>query len=335
MDRLQIVYINGDGIGPEVMGATRQVLDHMTGGKIDWIEAKAGLDCKAETDNELPEETLELIRTVGLAIKGPTNTPGGGGFKSVNVRLRQQLDLYAGVRPAISVGLPGTSPNVSLVLYRQNTEGLYACSEESVGPEGEREVRLVTRFTEEAMQRLALRAFNHAREAGIGRVTLVTKRNIHKVWGRVYTDAFETVAAQYDGIQADHLLVDAMAMQLVMRPQQFGVIVAENMFGDILSDLCAGVIGGLGVAPGANIGDDIALFESVHGSADDIAGQGKANPTALILSGAMLLEHVGHLELAQALRFGVIETLKRHRTRDLPGGTLGTTDYVSHLLTNL
>lgn len=331
-----VVYINGDGIGIEVMRATRALVDTVTKEGIEWIEAKAGENCFLTTGNPLPPETLELIREHKVAIKGPTTTPSGGGFTSVNVRLRQELDLYVGLRPSWSLGLPNTRRNVNLTVFRQNTEGLYACKEEVKGPSGSREVLLTARFSEEAMYRLALKAFHYARAQGLTHMTLVNKENIHKVWGRVYHDAFDQVAASFPDITADHMLVDAMGMRLVSQPEKYQVLVIENMFGDILSDVCAGLVGGLGVTPGANLGEDIALFEAVHGSAPDIAGRGIANPTALMLSAAMMLDHMGLVLESKRMKRAIIHTLKNNkcRTGDL-GGKLNTIQFTSAIMENL
>ena len=281
-------------------------------------------------------ETLNLIREHKVAIKGPTTTPSGGGFTSVNVRLRQELDLYVGLRPSWSLGLPHTRRQVNLTVFRQNTEGLYACKEEVKGSPGSREVLLTARFTEEAMHRLALKTFLYARAQRLTHVTLVNKENIHKVWGRVYHDAFNEVAVRFPEITADHMLVDAMGMRLVMQPEKYQVLVIENMFGDILSDICAGLVGGLGVTPGANLGEDIALFEAVHGSAPDIAGRGIANPTALMLSAAMMLDHLGLVLESKRMKQAIINTLKnnKHRTGDL-GGKLNTIQFTSAIMENL
>jgi len=296
-----VVCLPGDGIGPEVVGEMKRVVAAL-GVTIEWIDMPAGESALESHGNPLPRETVEAIRECGVAIKGPTTTPGGGGFKSVNVRLRQELVLDSGFRPVRSLPIPGTTQGVDLVIFRQNTEGLYRCDETTVGEIGSREVTLTARFTEEAMHELSVRAFLFARATGRDHVTTVNKENIHKAWGRVYHDAFDAVAADFPDIRADHMLVDAMGMRLVISPSSYQVIVIENMFGDILSDVCAGLIGGLGVAAGANYGRNCALFEAVHGSAPDIAGKGIANPTAILLSAALMLEHVGKHDEAARLR---------------------------------
>ncbi|MEI6510598.1 MAG: isocitrate/isopropylmalate family dehydrogenase [Candidatus Uhrbacteria bacterium] len=296
-----IVCLPGDGIGPEVIDQMKRVVAAL-GVSVEWIDMPAGESAVETHGCPLPQETLDAIREYKVAIKGPTTTPGGGGFKSVNVTLRQALDLYCGFRPVRSLPIPGTTQGVDLVIFRQNTEGLYLCKEVVAGEVGSREVTLTARFTEEAMLRLARRAFLFSRHAGRTHATIVNKENIHKEWGGMYHAAFSAIAADFPNVIADHMLVDAMGMRLVMNPGAYQVIVIENMFGDILSDVCAGLIGGLGVAAGANYGDRFALFEAVHGSAPDIAGKGIANPTAILLSSALMLEHIGHNTEAKRLR---------------------------------
>lgn len=335
MKQTEIARLAGDGIGPEVMKATCRALDILTDGAIHWFDVRAGEELYRETGNPLPDSTIETISRIGLGIKGPTTTPGGGGFSSVNVALRRALGAYAGVRPVIDIGAPKGRPNVALVVYRENEEGLYDCNEEVLGEPGSREVRFSARFSEQGMTRLAQRAFRYATEAGLSRVTVVTKENIHKGSGGLYHEAFNQVAAEFPDIQADHMLVDAMCMRLVLNPEDYQVLVMQNLFGDIISDLCAGLIGGLGVAPGANIGDKVSLFEAVHGSATDIAGRGIANPTALMRSGAMLLEHIGEIERAQTLEDALRRTIANPATRtgDM-GGPLGTQAFTDAVIRN-
>jgi isocitrate dehydrogenase (NAD+) len=325
----KVVCIAGDGIGPEVTAAMKAVVAE-TGAPIEWVDRPAGLGALTTAGDTLPEATLVDIAEHRLAIKGPTNTPKGEGHVSVNVRLRKIFDLYVGFRPYVSLPFFGLNPRdrMDLMLFRQNTEGLYACQEELIeGPDGA-EVRLAARFTAKAMERLSAYAFRLAAVRGRKRVTLVTKSNIHKGWGKLYRDAFMNVAARFPMLETEEMLIDATAMILATNPRRLDVIVTENMFGDILSDQCAGNIGGLGVAPGANIGDDCAIFEAVHGSADDIAGQDKANPTALILSSAMLLEHAGFHEAARKVREAVSRVISNgiHATGDVlryyPDGTV-------------
>ncbi len=297
----RIVCLPGDGIGPEVIDQMKRVVAAL-GVTVEWIDMPAGESAVATHGRPLPQETLDAIREYKVAIKGPTTTPGGGGFKSVNVTLRQALDLYCGFRPVRSLPIPGTTQGVDLVIFRQNTEGLYLCEETISGEIGSRKVVLTAHFSEEAMLQLAGRAFRFANATGRNHVTVVNKENIHKLWGKMYHDAFNAIAADYPGILADHMLGDAMGMRLVMTPSSYQVMAIENMFGDFMSDVCAGLIGGLGVAAGANYGDHFALFEAVHGSAPDIAGKGIANPTAILLSSALMLEHIGKNAEAKRLR---------------------------------
>lgn len=309
---MKVVCLAGDGIGPEVTASMKLVVG-ATGVPIDWIDMPAGLGALHSHGDPLPPETVEAIRKYRLAIKGPTNTPKGEGFHSINVALRKMFDLYLGYRPVVSLPLPGEigRRNVDILIYRQNTEGLYACKEvRTEGPNGAR-VQLSASFSEEAMIRLAERAFADAVRLGRSRVTLVTKSNIHKEWGRLYRDAFMKVASRHPKIAAEELLVDATSMKLQLQTRHFDMVVTENMFGDILSDLCAGMIGGLGLAAGANIGDDYVIYESVHGSADDIAGQNKANPVALILSAAMMLENTGFEQEAELIRSAIRSVISR------------------------
>lgn len=330
---MKIVYINGDGIGKEVMPATRQVMSYAMDGEIEWIEARAGLEHYKDGNEPLPAPTVELIRAHGLAIKGPTTTPGGEGFESVNVALRRALDLYVGLRPVFSLGLEGRPTDMRIALFRENIEGLYAC-EEVLNLDAQ-EVRLTARFTRDAMYRLARAAFLYAKELGYPRVTYVDKQNIHKVWGRLYHQAFTDVAGAFPEIPSDHRLVDATNMFLSLAPQSWGVIVTENMFGDILADHLAALMGGLGVAPGANIGYGSYVAEAVHGSWPERAGEGIANPTALMLSGAMLLEHTGATHPASRIREAVCKAIAQgERTGDL-GGKLTTMEFTQAVLRRL
>ncbi len=330
---MDIVRIDGDGIGKEVMPPTVALLDRVTRGGINWIPARMGLECFEHCGDPLPQVTLDLVRTHKLAIKGPTTTPQGGGFQSVNVRLRRELDLYVGLRPAMSLGLPGRHERVNIHLFRENTEGLYD-STEALSLDGQ-SVTLTAHFTRRAMLRLARAAFLYARLFDLDTITYVDKQNIHKVWGRLYHGAFLEVAVEFPDISYNHRLVDAANMFLALSPESWGLIVTANMFGDILADHLAAIMGGLGVAPGANIGDEIFVAEAVHGSWPEKAGNGIANPTALMLSGAMLLEHMGEMELAGTIRNAIIRTLTEgDRTADL-GGTLSTTEFAEAVLRRL
>jgi isocitrate dehydrogenase (NAD+) len=341
MLKTTVICLPGDGIGPEVTAAMKRVVA-ATGAKIDWLDMPAGLHGIRETGEPLPQITIDAIAKHRLAIKGPTNTPQGGGFSSVNVKLRQHFDLYVGLRPFVSLPIRGQKP-IDIVLFRENTEGLYACHEEAYtdGPKDapQKVVTLVADFTDTAMTRLAEKAFAFAEQHGRKRVTIVTKSNIHKKWGRLYINAFRAVATKYPQIEATELLVDACAMLVAQDSPKLDVLVTENMFGDILSDALAGRIGGLGVAPGANIGSGCAIFEAVHGSADDIAGKDLANPTALIRSATMLLKSIGLTKEAECIETAlrVVVSSGLHVTGDLrwyyPEGTpvVGTTAFADSI----
>lgn len=334
--RLLVARLSGDGIGPEVMEATCVVLDAVTGGAITWVDLEAGEDCFKRTDVPLPETTVDQLRQIGLGLKSPLTTPSGGGFRSVNVSLRERLHLYAGVRRVRTLpGVQALFQDVDITTFRHNIGDLYGADETVSGHVGHRQVRLVTHFHEASFLKLCGRAFAWAVQHGKTRVTVALKDNILKLSGGVYNEAFKSIAAQYPNITADLIKVDAICMKLVQDPRQFQVIVAPNLFGDILSDLTAGLVGGLGVAPGANIGDNCAIFEAVHGTAPDIAGLGMANPTALMLSGAELLTHVGMTDEAYRVSRAILQALRAgDRTRDL-SGRLNTREFTDAVLQHL
>jgi len=316
-----ITIIRGDGIGPEIMDATLQVLDVLNAG-LSYEQADAGL-AALETHGELlPQATLDSIARNKIALKSPLTTPVGGGFSSINVELRRRFDLYANVRPAIS--FPNTrsrfANGVDLITIRENTEGSYISEGQETSADGETALS-ITRITRKGSERIVRYAFELARRSGRKRVTVVHKANILKSTSGLFLKVARDVAARYPDIACNEMIVDNTCMQLVMRPEQFEVIVTTNLFGDIISDLCAGLVGGLGLAPGANIGQDVAIFEAVHGSAPDIAGQGKANPCALLLAAAQMLEHLGKRAEAERLRQAIIDTLtaRDELTPDLGG----------------
>lgn len=320
-----ITVIRGDGIGPEIMDATLSVLDALKTGLV-YEEADAGLVALEKHGDLLPEATIESIRKNKVALKSPLTTPVGEGFSSINVALRRKFDLYANVRPAKS--FPNTksrfADGVDLITVRENTEGAYLSEGQTVSEDGE--VALSgARVTRTGSERIVRYAFELAKSTGRKKVTAVHKANIIKSTSGLFLNVAREVAAQYPEIEFQEMIVDNCCMQLVMRPEQFDVIVTTNLFGDIISDLCAGLVGGLGLAPGANIGKDAAIFEAVHGTAPDIAGQGKANPCALLLAAAQMLDHVGQPENAERLRKAIVATMeaKDSLTGDL-GGT-GTT----------
>jgi len=323
-----ITLIPGDGIGPEVAAATRQVLD-ASGVRIEWEVREAGAAVAEARGTTLPDDVLESIRRNKVALKGPIGTPIGKGFRSVNVTLRQALDLYANVRPIRS--LPGVEPRfegTDIVIVRENTEDLYAGLELMIMPGVAQSIKLIT---EKACTRICEYAFDYAERMNRKRVSVVHKANIMKLSDGLLLEAFRKVAQRYPRIEPYEIIVDACAMTMVKNANRLDVIVTENLYGDILSDLGAGLVGGLGIVPGANIGRDCAVFEAVHGSAPDIAGQGIANPTALIQSGVMMLHHLGEHAAAARIERGLIKTFERGiRTIDL-GGTARTDEFTRAL----
>src|SRR5438132_3826492 len=298
-----VTLIPGDGIGPELAEATRRVLD-ASGAGFEWEVVDAGEAVIDRYGTPLPEHVLESIRRNRVAIKGPITTPVGEGFRSVNVTLRQALGLYANVRPARSMkGLETRYEDVDLVIVRENTEDLYAGIEHMVGPDAAESIKIITRA---ASERIARYAFEYAVANGRRKVTAVHKANIMKLSDGLFLDSCRTVAAGFEGrVDFEDRIVDNMCMQLVQKPELYDVLVLPNLYGDILSDLCAGLVGGLGVAPGANIGAESAVFEPTHGSAPKYKGQNKVNPTALILSGMLMLRYLGELEAANRLESAV------------------------------
>lgn len=326
----RIVLIPGDGIGPEVTAAARRVVD-ATGLQIKWESHQAGQSALDAVGTPLPKETLDAIRVADATLKGPTATPSGTGFRSVNVELRQKLQLYANFRPARSMpGVPTRYGNVDLIVVRENTEGLYSGLEHEVVPGVVESLRVVT---EPASERIAQFAFETARDQGRKRVTCVHKANILKLSDGLFLRTCRRVAERYLDIQFDDCIIDAAAMKLVLNPQAFDVMVMENLFGDIVSDLTAGLVGGLGLAPSANIGHGVAVFEAVHGSAPDIAGKGLANPTAVILSAVLMLRFLGETNAADRVENAIrsVYTEGKVRTGDL-GGKASTNEFVEAVI---
>lgn len=295
----KVTLIKGDGIGPSIMDEAVKVIN-ASGVKIDWEEAYAGMAAFEKFGTPLPDETMASIDLTRLAFKGPlTTSVGGAGFRSINVVLRQKYELYANVRPAKSwAGVKTRYEDVDIVIVRENTEGLYAGLEHYLTPKKDIAESLAV-VTRSASQRVIDYAFKYARDNNRQKVTVCHKANILKYTQGLFLDVARETAERYPDIQFDEKIVDAACMHMVMNPQQFDVVVCTNMFGDILSDLTAGLVGGLGLIPGANIGDDAALFEAVHGSAPDIAGKNLANPTAVIMAGAMMLSHLGEVQAAE------------------------------------
>ena len=336
---IPVTLIPGDGIGPEIVEATLTALDAL-GAPFEWDRQVAGLEGVKAAQDPLPAATLESIRRTRLALKGPLETPSGGGYRSSNVRLREEFKLYANLRPARTLIPGGRFDNVDLIVVRENLEGLYIGHEHYVQIDDDpHAVAIATGInTRAGSRRLLEYAFAHAMAAGRKKVTIVHKANIMKALTGIFLETAQQVYDdKYKGrIAMDTIIVDACAMKLVLKPQQFDMLVTTNLFGDILSDLVAGLVGGLGMAPGANIGVDAAIFEAVHGSAPDIAGKGLANPVALMLAAAMMLDHVKLAEMATRLRRAIDATLNvdQVRTRDL-GGDAGTAQFTRSLVARL
>jgi isocitrate dehydrogenase (NAD+) len=322
-----ITLIEGDGIGPEVTGAVAGILE-AAGLDVNWEPHLAGVRALEAHGDPLPAPLLDSIRRTKVALKGPVTTPVGGGFSSVNVGLRKALDLFANLRPVWSIpSIPARYEGVDLVIVRENTEDLYSGLEHEVVPGVVESLKIITA---DASTRIARFAFDYARRHGRRRVTAVHKANIMKLGDGLFLRSVKAVAEGYPDITCDDRIVDAACMQLVMNPARFDVLLLPNLYGDIVSDLCAGLVGGLGVVPGANLGTDIGVFEAVHGSAPDIAGQNVANPTALLLSAVLMLRHIGEPAIADRVTsaLGAVLTAGRVRTRDL-GGTATTTEFAA------
>lgn len=331
----QIVKISGDGIGPEISTSVTTILK---AAKVDieWIDARAGEAVYNETGNPLPDETIEAIKKHRIVLKGPLTTPVGAGFRSINVALRQKFDLYSNIRPAKTV--PNVNSNfkdVDMVMFRENTQGLYIGKEHWVD-EKEKHAESIAVVTEYASKRIINAAFEFAKNNGRKKVTLVHKANILKLTTGLFLKVGKEISENYPEIEFEDLIVDNMAMQMVIKPQQFDVIVTTNLFGDILSDLASGLVGGLGVTGAANIGDNAAMFEAVHGSAPDIAGQNKANPIALLFSSLMMLEYLGEKKASERIRSAVYAVLLDHKedcTADIGGQ--GTTESFTEAVCNI
>ena len=330
-----IAVIKGDGIGPEIMDATLLVLNALNVGlQYDFVDA--GLSAYEKTGELLPEATLAAIIKHKVALKSPLTTPVGEGFSSINVALRRKFDLYANVRPAIS--FPNTKSrysNIDLITVRENTEGAYIGEGQSVSEDGETAL-LTQKITRKGSERIVRYAFDLAKNLGRKKIAVVHKANILKSTSGLFLKVAREVAAEYPQIECNEMIVDNTCMQLVMKPEQFDVIVTTNLFGDIISDLCAGLVGGLGLAPGANIGKDCAIFEAVHGSAPDIAGKGIANPCALLLGAVQMLEHIGQVDAGRRLKQAIIDTMndKDHLTPDL-GGSGSTQTFAAAIIKHI
>lgn len=328
-----ITLIPGDGIGPEISEAARRVID-ATGLKIQWEVVQAGEAVISEYGTPLPEYVLDSVKKNKVALKGPLTTPVGKGFRSVNVTLRQELNLYANVRPARTLpGIVSRYENVDLIIVRENTEDLYAGIEHKVGRDAAESIKIITR---EASERIARYAFDLAVKQGRKKVTAVHKANIMKLSDGLFLESARTVAGDYPDIEFEDMIVDAMCMKLVQSPENYDVLVLPNLYGDIVSDLCAGLVGGLGVAPGANIGVESAVFEPVHGSAPKHAGLNRVNPLAILLSGVMMLQHLGENDAADSIAKAVVAVLeeKKSLTYDL-GGNSSTIQMADAIISKL
>ena len=328
----RITLINGDGIGPEISDAVVQIID-ASGLKLDWELQTAGADGIDKEGTPLPDRVLESIKRNKIALKAPVTTPIGKGFKSVNVQLRKALDLYVNLRPCKNLPNVKTKfSNVDIVVVRENTEDLYAGIERKVNEDTAESIKVITR---KASERICKFAFDYAHKNKRKEVCVVTKANIMKLSDGLFLDCYRKVAENYPQINKREILVDNLCMQLVQNPSQFDVLVLPNLYGDIVSDLCAGLIGGLGIAQGANIGKDYAVFEPVHGSAPDIKGQNKANPTALLLSAVEMLKYIGETVYAQKIESALFKTFSQGKfTSDL-GGNLTTKEFTDAIIQNL
>lgn len=321
----KVTLILGDGIGPEITKVTMEAVNKVCP-EICWEIEEAGISALEKHHTLVPRSVFDSLERNRIGLKGPITTPVGSGFRSINVMLRKKYDLYCNLRPIQSINhLHLRYPAVDLLIFRENTEDLYAGIEEAESPDCARSIKIITR---RASLRIARSAFEYARRHQKQKVSVVTKANIMKLTDGLFLDCAREIASFYPEIALEEVLVDNMAMQLVLDPQQYGIILTENLYGDILSDLCAGLIGGLGLVPGANIGSDMALFEPAHGSAPQIAGKNLANPTAMLLSACMMLDHLDENEAAKRLRQGIHSLLADpdKRTADL-GGKLGTKEF--------
>ncbi|GMU46115.1 MAG: isocitrate dehydrogenase [Porticoccaceae bacterium] len=335
MDKTRVTVIPGDGIGPDIVDVTLQVLDRLDVG-LSYDFARAGQAALDQGLDLIPEETIALLAANPAALKGPITTPIGKGFSSVNVSLRRRFELFANVRPTLSIpGVPSRYSDVDLIIVRENMEGIYSGQGQTLSADGER-AELISVVTRTGSQRVLRYAYDMARRLGRRKVTVVHKANIMKSTSGLFLEVARNLAREYPELTHEELIIDNCAMQLVINPNKFDVIVTTNLFGDILSDLCAGLVGGLGLAPGANIGADKGIFEAVHGSAPDIAGRNIANPTALLLAAAMMLDYLGRIEAAGRLRSAIRTVIGagRELTPDL-GGSGTTTGYAAALLREL
>lgn len=325
----RVTLIKGDGIGPDITEATLEVIE-ASGVKIKWDEVSAGEGAIEEYGTPLPEKVIESLKKNKVGLKGPLTTPIGSGFRSINVALRMELDLYANLRPSKTFpGIKSRYEDIDLVVVRENTEDLYSGVEHMVGEDAAESIKIITR---KASERIVRFAFDYARDNGRRKVTAVHKANILKLSDGFFLEIAREVSEKYPGIEFEDRIVDNMAMQLVQKPELYDVMVMPNLYGDILSDLCAGLVGGLGVVPGANIGDQAALFEPVHGSAPKYAGKNYVNPSAMIMAAVLMLRHMEEREAADRIEMALAEQIKEGKdlTADL-GGTAGTSEMAAAL----
>ncbi|WP_429160730.1 isocitrate dehydrogenase [Aeromonas veronii] len=335
MSKRKITVIPGDGIGPSIIESAIQILTH-AGCDFEYEYADAGLVALEKHGELLPQATLDLIEKNKVSLKGPLTTPVGGGFTSINVSLRKKFNLYANVRPVISFkGTRSRYDNIDIITVRENTEGMYSGAGQKRSDDN-KSAEAMSIITREGAERIVKFAFELARQEGRKKVTIIHKANILKSTSGLFLEVAREIASQYPDIQSEEMIVDAACMNLVMYPERFDVMVTTNLFGDILSDLCAGLVGGLGMAPGANIGDGAAIFEAVHGSAPDIAGKNIANPTSVILASIQMLEYLGMQDKAERIREAVRATIESgdRVTRDL-GGTASTSEFTQAIIDRL
>ncbi|UCM62693.1 isocitrate dehydrogenase [Aeromonas hydrophila] len=335
MSKRKITVIPGDGIGPSIIESAIQILTH-AGCDFEYEYANAGLVALEKHGELLPQATLDLIEKNKVSLKGPLTTPVGGGFTSINVSLRKKFNLYANVRPVLSFkGTRSRYDNIDIITVRENTEGMYSGAGQKRSDDN-KSAEAMSIITREGAERIVKFAFELARQEGRKKVTIIHKANILKSTSGLFLEVAREVASRYPDIQSEEMIVDAACMNLVMYPERFDVMVTTNLFGDILSDLCAGLVGGLGMAPGANIGDGAAIFEAVHGSAPDIAGKNIANPTSVILASIQMLEYLGMQDKAERIREAVRATIESgdRVTRDL-GGTASTSEFTQSIIDRL
>lgn len=326
----RVTLIPGDGIGPEITRSAVKVIE-ATGVDIEWDRQQAGKIAEKNKNTPLPKEVLNSLRENSVGLKGPITTPVSSGFRSVNVAMRQKLDLYVNLRPVKTYsGTPGNYENVNLVIFRENTEGLYSGVEHKVGENAAESIKIITR---NASRKIAEAAFEYAELENRSKVSIVHKANIMKLSDGLFLETCRDVSKNYPDIETEDCIVDNLCMQLVQNPENYDVLIMPNLYGDLVSDLCAGLAGGLGLTPGGNIGDDIALFEAVHGSAPDIAGEGTANPIALILSGVLMLKHLDKVEAANRLEEAIAKLLNKSEvlTPDL-GGQASTEEITEEII---